>query len=362
MATRVTVVGGGVIGLTCAWRLAESGHEVTVVAPDPGHDGASWVAAGMLAPVTEAQFGEESLTTLLLEGARQWPQFAADLEHAAGQTIGYQTAGTLTIALDPSDRAVLADLLVHQHALGLAAQALTASQCRAMVPALSPMVGSGVDVPGDHQVDNRALLAALFAACGEHGVVFRRTRAAEILDPLSVLTTEGYRVDSDLILLAAGTGSAHIRGLETAALPEIRAVKGHIVRLATGRGMLPLTRTVRALVHGRSIYLVPRRDGSVVLGATVEERSDDAVQAGSIHQLLDDARAVIPGIDEMTLLECSAGLRPATLDNQPFIGWTARPGVAAAVGHFRNGILLAPYTAALITDLFALAAISAVPA
>jgi glycine oxidase len=355
MASRVTVVGGGVIGLSCAWRLAESGHRVTVVAPDPGRDGASWVAAGMLAPVTEVQFGESELTALLLEGAGQWPAFAHDLERTSGETIGYDQSGTLTVALNPSDRAALQDLLAYQQSLGLTVHPRTASQCRVLAPALSPMVGAGVEVPGDHQVDNRALLAALVTACNSHQVIFKETRATELIDGPAVHLAEGGRLDADLILLAAGTGTPSIKGLDAAGLPEIRPVKGHILRLGPGPGLVPLNRTVRALVNGRSVYLVPRADGSLVVGATVEERGDDrGVQAGAVHQLLDDARSVVPGIDEMRLLESSAGLRPATPDNIPFIGWTGLPGVAAACGHYRNGILLAPHTSRAVANFLSI--------
>ncbi len=269
----------------------------------------------------------------------------------SGEVIGYDQSGTLTVAANPSDAAALKDLLAYQQSLGLAVHPRSASQCRTLVPALSPMIGAGVEVPGDHQVDNRALLAALVTACQRHGVSFRRTSVTEVIDGPAVHLAEGGRLDADLILLAAGTGTPGIKGLDAAALPEIRPVKGHILRLAQGPNVVRLDRTVRALVNGRSVYLVPRADGSVVVGATVEERGDDlGVQAGAVHQLLDDARTVVPGIDEMHLLESSAGLRPATPDNIPFMGWTGLPGVAAACGHYRNGILLAPYTSSAIAS------------
>src|ERR1700722_3770944 len=172
MTARVLVAGGGVIGLSCAWRLAEAGHEVTLVAPDPGRDDASWVAAGMLAPVTEAQFGEAPLTELLLGGAAAWKEFATSLERASGQEVGYDESGTLTVALDASDRASLDQLLAYQHSLGCTAHRRTASECRALVPALTPTLRGGIEVPGDHHVDNRALLGALVQACGAKGVRF----------------------------------------------------------------------------------------------------------------------------------------------------------------------------------------------
>jgi glycine oxidase len=356
MPSRVLVVGGGVIGLSCAWQLASLGHEVTLVAPAPGRDGASWVAAGMLAPVTEVQFGEAALTELLLEAAKGWKEFATALEQASGHDIGYDQTGTLTVALDASDRAALDQLLDYQHALGCTAHRRPASECRRLVPSLTPMVRGGIEVPGDHQVDNRALLGALLGACRGAGVTMVASSAVAVASGIepSIELFDGSRLGSDAVLVAAGTGTPHIGGLESAGLPEIRPVKGHILRLGPTGGPPLLTRTVRALVRGRSIYMVPRPDRTLVVGATMEERgAETAVQAGAVHQLLDDARAIIPGIDELELLEAQAGLRPATPDNTPVIGWTDLPGVAVASGHFRNGILLAPYTAAAVVALLA---------
>ena len=367
MAARVLVVGGGVIGLSCAWRLAEAGHEVTVVAPDPGRDGASWVAAGMLAPVTEVQFGEAPLTELLVEGAALWKEFATSLERASGHDVGYDESGTLTVALDASDRAVLDQLLAYQHSLGCTAHRRTASECRALVPSLTPTLRGGIEVPGDHHVDNRAFLGALVQACRAKGVQFVPLTVEAVAESGGsgprVDLSDGSRLGSDHVLLAAGTGTPRIGGLDAAGLPEIRPVKGHILRLgppdglAATPGRLPapplLPRTVRALVHGRSIYLVPRPDRTLVVGATMEERGTDlGVQAGAVHELLCDARSVVPGIDELELLEAGTGLRPATPDNTPVVGWTSLAGVAVASGHFRNGMLLAPLTAARVVDLF----------
>ncbi len=354
--TATTVVGGGVIGLSCAWQLAVAGHHITLVAPDPAHDGASHVAAGMIAPVTEAQFGEKELTALNLDSARRWKQFANDLEATTGHDIGYDESGTLTVALDTSDRATLHDLLAYQHTLGLTAHRRTATACREIVPGLTPDISGGIEVPGDHQVDNRALLAALLSACQAAGVRIVHDTVVALEHGPALVLAEGDRIGSDRILLAAGTSLPHLEGLGAAGLPEVRPVKGHILRLGPAPGCPTpsfLPRTVRGLVKGRSVYLVPRRDGSVVVGATVEERSDaDIVQAGAVHQLLCDARALVPAIDELTLLEAQVGLRPATADNRPCIGWTRLPGVAVATGHFRNGFLLAPLTAATVVALF----------
>jgi len=354
MESRVHVVGGGVIGLACAWELSRNGHAVTLVSPAPGRDGAAWVAAGMLAPVTEAHFGESALTALLLEGARHWPSFARALEETSGRTIGYDTTGTVTVALDASDRASLDDLLAYQHSLGLVAHRRSASECRRLVPALSPALRGGIEVPGDHQVDNRALLGALLEGCRRAGVAVVEARVEALEAGPVLVLADGRRLGADHVVLAAGTGLPTIEGLEGAGLPAVRPVKGHILRLgpAPGAGERVLERTVRGLVHGRSVYLVPRRDGSVVVGATAEERGDDTgVRVGAVHELLCDARAIVPALDELELVEAASGLRPATPDNTPRIGWTSREGVLAAVGHYRNGILLAPLTAAAVVDL-----------
>jgi glycine oxidase len=213
----------------------------------------------------------------------------------------------------------------------------------------------GIEAPGDHQVDNRALLAGLSEACRRGGVTFVESRVTGLEDGPAVVLTDGRRLGADHVLLAAGTGIPSIDGLAGAGLPSLRPVKGHILRLGPPDAPPPvplLARTVRGLVRGRSVYLVPRRDGSVVVGATVEERGmDAAVRAGAVHELLCDARAIVPAVDELELLEAATGLRPATPDNAPRIGWTGLDGVLAAVGHYRNGILLAPLTAAAVVDL-----------
>jgi glycine oxidase len=323
---------------------------VTVLDPSPGR-GDSWVAAGMLAPVTESSFGEEALVRLLLAGADRWAAFAADL----GQDVGYRPCGTVVVAFDGSDRAVIDELLVFRQALGLRAARLSGSGCRRLVPALAPDVRGGAEVPGDHQVDNRLLLPALIAACEQSGVTMVREAVGTVMLGADGSAT-GLRLESGRVLasgavvLAAGAETGLLGGLPEGVLPPVRPVKGHVVRLRGPVQLLP--RIVRGLVHGRPCYLVPRRDGSVVVGATSEEKGfDRGVQAGAVHALLDDARTLVPGIDELELVECLAGLRPGSPDNAPFVGWTSVPRLAVAAGHYRNGMLLAPITAEALASL-----------
>jgi len=351
----VVIAGGGVIGLSCAWMLSRSGRRVAVVDPEPGH-GAAWVAAGMLAPANEAFFGEAALVRLLVAGARRWPPFAAALEAAVGSEIGFEPSGTLVVARDPSDRAALDQLLAFRRSIGMDSRRLGASECRRLVPALSPAICGGAEVPGDYQVDNRLVVGALVEACRLAGVQFVATRVVRVdLDgrgsAQGVQTEDGATIVAGTVVAAMGWQTPSLGGLPAGILPEVRPVKGHILRLA---GPRLLERTVRGLVRGRTCYLVPRHDDSLIVGATVEEMGPDLrVQAGAVHSLLDDARSLVPGVDELELRECSVGLRPGTPDNSPHVGWTEVEGLAVATGHYRNGFLLAPITAEAVTALIA---------
>lgn len=345
----MVVVGGGVIGLATAWRAAGRGLSVTVLDPEPGR-GAAWAAAGMLAPVTEAHYGEEDLIRLNLESARRWPGFAGELGQEGGIDVGYRACGTLAVAGDADDRAVLVDLHRFQRSLGLQAELLPSRECRALEPLLAPSVRGGLLAAGDHQVDNRRLVGALLAAADRRGVELRRTRAAEILvsagRAVGVVTGDGDDVHAGSVLLAAGCWSGQVAGLPPELASSVRPVKGHIVRLRGPAGPALLSRNVRGLVQGSPLYLVPRADGTIVLGASVEEQGfDTTVRAGPVSELLRRAVELVPALAEVELAETAAGLRPGSADNAPLVGRSSLPGLVAATGHFRNGILLAPLTA-----------------
>ncbi|MDQ6651040.1 MAG: glycine oxidase ThiO [Actinomycetota bacterium] len=350
----VVVVGGGVLGLAIAWRVAAAGSAVTVVDPAPGR-GASWAAAGMLAPVTEASFGEEALLALNLDSVRRYPTFVEDLEDLTGIPVGYRTTGTLAVAADTGDRAVLAELARFQVGLGLATEVLTGRECRVLEPMLAPGIRGGLFVAGDHQIDNRRLSAALLAAVERAGGVLRRERVEEVACTAGrasgVRLAGGERLDAPVVVLAAGCWSAGVAGLPPDVVPPVRPVKGQILRLRDRSGTAPfLSRAVRALVSGGHVYVVPRLDGEIVVGASVEEMGfDTRVTAGAVYELLRDARTALPGLGELELVESHAGLRPGSPDNAPLLGPTALPGLVLATGHFRNGILLTPVTADVIS-------------
>ena len=345
----IVIAGGGVIGAAIAWRAAAAGAAVTVVDPDPGR-ATSWAAAGMLAPVTEAHFGEETLLALNLESARMWPAFAAELAEAAGADPGYRTCGTLTVARDLDDSAALAELLAFQQRLGLRVEKLTASQMRAAQPSLSPRIRGGLFAPDDHQVDNRALVEALLAAGRRAGVTFNPGRVAAVSctgDTVTGVTlTDGAHLPAEAVVLAAGVATARIAGIPEGIVPPLRGVKGQLLHLRGPADAAPAAGVIRGL----DVYLVSRGDGRVVVGATMEERGEDlTVTAGGVLELLRAAWELVPGIAELELVETVAGLRPATPDNAPALGPTAVEGLHIATGHYRNGILLAPVTAHAVT-------------
>lgn len=348
--TDVLVAGGGLIGLAVAWRAALAGLSVRVVDDAPG-TGASLAAAGMLAPVTEAAYGEQRLLGLAQASLARYPSFVAELEAASGLAVGLRTAGTLLVGFDADDLVGVAELHAYQRELGLAAERLTPRECRRREPGLSTRVRGGLSVPGDHSVDPRAMHAALLVAAERAGVSLVRARVAGLLvedgRATGVQLGDG-RLAAGTVVLALGADSARLPGVPAGAVP-VRPVKGQILRL---RGAPVLEGTVRALVRGRAVYLVPYCGDRLVVGATVEELGfDDRVTAGAVLDLLRDATEVVPGLTELELVETLARFRPGTPDNAPLLGPSVLPGLVLATGHYRNGALLTPVTSDALAEL-----------
>jgi glycine oxidase len=352
----VLVIGGGIIGLVTAWRAAQRGLRTAVVDPEPG-GGAAQVAAGMLAAVTELHYGEETLLGLNLASARRYPDFVAELQEAAGGAdVGYRACGTLAVALDADDRAHLRELHALQSRSGLESEWLSGRECRRLEPMLAPGVRGGLRVDGDHQVDPRRLAAALVAACERAGVVLHRAWAERLMvvrgRAAGAVLGDGTEVAAGQVVLAAGSLSGRLGGVPDEVLPPVRPVKGQVLRLTVPSAYAPfLSRTVRAVVRGSHVYLVPRENGELVVGATSEELGwDTTVTAGGVYELLRDAHELVPGITELPLTETRAGLRPGSPDNAPLLGPTALPGLHLATGHYRNGVLLTPVTGDVMAE------------
>jgi glycine oxidase len=358
----VVVVGGGAIGLASAWRLAQRGAAVTVIDPDLG-GGASGVAAGMLAPVTEARMGEEALLRLNLASWARWPSFAAEVEGAAGAAIGFRADGTLLVALDADDRVALDELAARHRAMGLDVTPLRGREVRRLEPGLAPGVRAGLLAAAERSVDPPALVDALRRAATAAGVAFVAAEVEEVATGPERERVTGVvladsaaprRIDAATVVLAAGCRSAGMAGLPEAAAPPVRPVKGEIVTLRQPSGAPLITHTVRGLVHGFTVYLVPRADGRLIVGATVQERGwDTRVTAGAAYELLRDALVLVPGLDDAELVTARAGLRPGTPDDLPLIGPSPLDGLVVATGHYRNGILLTPITAEAVAAVAA---------
>ena len=350
-STDVAIVGGGVIGLSCAFELARRGRSVTVLEREEVGYGASTVAAGMLTPSFEVELTPPSLVELQLDSLRRYPSFIAEIESAGGLSCEYRDEGTLWVSRHRDDELELDHLCRIQEDRGLPARRLTGRETRQIEPYLSPRIIGGLLVETDHQVNSRKLVTALAASCRSLGV--------ELLEHTGVKTVErsGGRIDLTLedasgesamsaeqVLLAAGVWLEE--GLVTP-LPRIgmRPIKGQIVHLM-GQ---PL---VNRVLRNSDVYIVPRAGGELLLGATEEEQGFDIQPtAGGTLDLLRYAFEILPGLYDLYVSEIDVGLRPAVSDHLPVIGPTDTEGVYIAVGHYRGGVLLAPSTAHWIAEL-----------
>lgn len=356
------VIGGGIIGLAAALRMRERGMSVTVLERERIGAGASMVAAGMLAPVAEAEFGAaaEHVLRLGLRSAQMWPDFAACLQEHAGEDVGYRVAGTLMVARDEDEARELDRQIAFRESRGLETVRLRPSDAREREPALAPTVRLAMEAPNDHSVEPRAVMRALRASCEHAGVVVRERSqvAALVTDDADgrVLGVrlggehDGMTVAAGDVVIAAGAWSGGEPPLPAHARVPVRPVRGQVIRLRDPAGPGMVSRVVRV----QRSYLVPRADGRYVLGATVEERGFDLIPAaGGIYELLRDAYEVVPSSSELQVEELCVGLRPGTPDNLPLIGAGAIEGLWWATGHYRNGVLLAPLTAELVAELLA---------
>lgn len=369
------VVGAGVVGLLTAWRLRLAGHAVTVIDPAPGAQ-ASYAAAGMLAPISEVQYGQHQLWELMAVSRAEYPELIDSLARATGEPHGYRENGTILLAADPGDRDDVAALVALQQQHGMTVEPLTGSVLRRREPWLTPGLAKAWDVPSDHQVDPRLLVRCIISALNADldaeqfpaaGPPAEWIRAAvQRVDTAA----EGVRVEFgvsehpepprifDRLALVPGLGYPGIAGLPEQHPLDLRPVHGDVLRLRVRQDQLlagephVLGATVRARVAGRSVYLVPRADGGLVVGASSREDGSAATHAGSVAELLEDAIAVLPAVRDMELVEITTRARPGTPDDRPYLGpFTDDGAVVVSTGYHRHGILLAPLAARLAAAL-----------
>lgn len=354
-ADRAIVIGGGLVGLVTCFELTERGLDVTLVDPAPG-SGATHYAGGMLAPVAEVQYRQEPLFPLMLESAALYPDLVERVARATRLPTGYSTAGTLVVGGDRADARHLSDLGDYQRHHGMTVEQVTVRQARKLEPSLSPRIAGAVHIPGDHQISPRLFSQALLDVLRSRGVRFIADTVSRLhgADPCRAVECGHGVLDATgaEVVLANGLGAAHVHGWYEGAHPlQLRPVYGDIMYLGVPELLQPLTRRViRAFVEDRPVYLIPRDDGTLTLGATSRENDSTHPNVGAVHDLLRDAVRLVPGLEECDLLETAVGARPGTPDDLPYLGRTGS-NLTVSTGYFRHGILLAALGARTVAEL-----------
>src|SRR5512140_363033 len=341
MAVDVAIVGAGIQGSSVALRLAQAGRKVAVLERAvPGAE-ASSAAGGILSPGVEAVEPGPFLA-LCRASLERYPAFAAEVERASGMSVGYRALGTLEAALDDAHAKVLAAraerLLRHR----IAVEVLDDAAARALEPALSPEARGALFFPDEASLDPRLLARAVYVAAARAGATFVTGQVKRIVvegGRAAGVDHDRGRIDAGAVVLAAGSWSLLVEGHGLPA-GAVRPVRGQVVILDTRP---PLLSRVIFSGHG---YVVPRADGRVLVGSTMEEVGfEKAVTAGGLRHVLDVALGIAPALERAPVVETWSNFRPASPDGEPILGAGTVPGLFYATGHTRNGILLAPVTA-----------------
>lgn len=349
----IVIIGAGVAGVGIGWELVRRGHDVAILERERVGAGASTAAAGMLAPVAEVQFGEDDRLALELESMRLYPEFVEQLEAASGMEVDYQTRGTLIAAIDRDEAEALDRFYEHYGELGLEAERLTPEEARQREPGLSSHIPGAVFCPNDHQIDPVRLLEALATAFRDAGGILREGCAVEEVvcreDRVRGvrLKESGELIEADRVVVAAGAWTNQLKGLPEGTLPRIRPVRGEMLACELGEPPV-IEHVLRVPQQTRpSVYLAPKQNGRLIVGATSEERGfDPTPTAGGLYELLRGAWRAVPAVYDQHFLDSWTGFRPMSLANEPILGPSPEvDGLWVATGHGRNGILLTPVTA-----------------
>jgi glycine oxidase len=342
----VAIAGGGVIGGAIAMELARAGLRVGVFdRQQPGQE-ASWASAGILSPAPENP-GMIAMVEIGKASFARYPEFVAQVEEISGIKTGFRPKGTLEALFSHDTKAELSTIIAVHHGLGLKAEPLRAEDARELEPALSEEVEAAVLRPEEASIDNRALTAAVLEAAQRSGAeIFPGNGARAIWregNRCKGLVLQNEKIEAQWTIIAAGCFSAAIEGVTPYA--PVRPAKGQMAALRAD------DLKIERVLWSENIYLVPRNDGRILAGATVEHVGfDKRVTAGGIEKILSAAIELAPSLKNARIEETWAGLRPDTPDHMPILGPTDIDGLLMATGHFRSGILLTPITAQLIRE------------
>lgn len=351
----VAIAGAGLIGASIGFELAQAGLRVAMFDRQQPGEGASWAAAGILSPAPE-NAATISMVPLGRASLALYPEFVANIEESSGQDVGYRAKGTVEALFYGDVQAKLNTIVALHHGLGLKAEPLSADDARELEPALSSELEAAVLRPDEASVDNRALTRAVVAAAAQAGVKISPGRHVQAIRQeggrCAGLIVDAEKIEVRWTVITAGCHSAEIDGAANYA--PVRPAKGQMIALRSKNT------NVERVLWSDHVYLVPRNDGRIVAGATVEYVGfDKEVTAGGLQKILDGAIEIAPALTDAKIEETWAGLRPDSPDHLPIIGPAGLDGLLVATGHFRSGILLAPITARLIREWITMQSVSA---
>ncbi|MCI0717210.1 MAG: glycine oxidase ThiO [Chlorobi bacterium] len=345
MADKTIIIGGGIIGLSLGWQLVRRGADVEILERSKAGKSSSWAAAGMLAPQAEMGFEDIELFYLCRKSLEMYPRFLEELYNDSCIKAEYDKCGAIMPAFDRDDSERIRRLFDFREKIGLPVQWLTGSEAREIEPYLSPKCTFAVWMPEDGQIDNRKLLETLRTAFINAGGKLYEDHLVERINIKNGkaigVHIHGIDIEADKIIVCAGSWSKMIEGIPEEAQPPVRPVKGQAISL-----IMDDTCKVTHAVRAPDAYLVPKKDGRLIVGASVEEMGfDEKPTAGEIFRILERAWEAVPSIYDLKIQSIDVGLRPGSRDHEPIIGDSDIEGLYFATGHYRNGILLTPVTA-----------------